>query len=93
MSEGFNLELPVYTPREVARIYSNLVRSVSYATVLQWLQLYRVTDGDDGIDAKKTPGGHYLITADELERVLLKAGAKKARDHGRGTTEAGSDAA
>lgn len=74
---GFVLDRPVYTPREVAAIYSRYVRSVSYATVLQWEKLYRVTDGEDGIEAKRTPGGHYLVTATELERVLVKAGALK----------------
>lgn len=77
MGAGFILDRPVYTPREVAVIYSRYVRSVSYATVLQWVQLYRVTDGEDGIDAGRTPGGHYLISADELERVLIKASATK----------------
>lgn len=77
MNTGFILDRPVYTPKEVAQIYSHFVRSVSYATVLQWEKLYRVTDGEDGIEAKKTPGGHYLITAEELERVLIKAGAVK----------------
>lgn len=96
MGDGFVLDRPVYTPREVATIYSHYVRSVSYATVLQWVQLFRVTDGEDGIDAGKTPGGHYLVTAEELGRVLVKAGAVRGGDSERGShpsPPAGPDAA
>lgn len=84
MKDGFILDRPVYTPREVATIYSHYVRSVSYATVLQWVQLFRVTGGEDGIEAGRTPGGHYLVAAEELGRVLMKAGAVKGDDNERG---------
>lgn len=89
MSKDFVPDRPVYTPREVARIYSRFVRSVSYATVLQWVQLFRVTDGEDGIEAGRTPGGHYLVAAEEVERVIAKA--KGGNDERGTTTEPGPD--
>lgn len=78
MSDGFVLDLPVYTPRELAQIYSKYVKPVSYATVLQWEKAGRISGGKDGFTAKKTPRGRYLIDAAEVERLLLQAGAVKA---------------
>jgi hypothetical protein len=77
MSEGFLLDRPVYTPGEVRALYAHYVRPISYPTVLNWIEVHRVTNGREGMRAHKTPRGRYLIEADEVERVLLEAGAKK----------------
>lgn len=77
MIDGFVLDRPVYTPREVAQLYTRYVRPVSYATVLQWEKVFRATGGPEGIHAMKTPRGRYLIDAAEVERILLQAGAVK----------------
>lgn len=77
MIEGFELKLSVYTPREVSQLYTAYVKRVSYPTVLEWIQIYDNSAGREGIKAMKTPRGRYLIAADEVERVLLQAGAKK----------------
>lgn len=77
MIDGFVLERPVYTPREVGRLYSLYVRPVSYPTVLEWIQVYYNTGGKEGMKADKTPRGRYLIADTEVERILLQAGAKK----------------
>lgn len=77
MSEGFVLERPTYSPREFALLYRQYVGRVSYVTVLSWIELYNNTGGFDGIKAHASPTGRYRITAQEVERVLLAAGAKK----------------
>lgn len=77
MTEGFSLELSVYTPREVAQLYTGYVKKVSYPTVLEWIQVWNNSGGREGMEAKKTPRGRYLIAADEVERILIQAGAKK----------------
>lgn len=77
MVDGFSLDKPVYTPREVGYIYTAHVKKVSYPTILDWIQIYNNTNGKEGIKADKSPRGRYLIAAEEVERVLLQAGAKK----------------
>lgn len=77
MDEGFDLGRPVYTPSEVGRLYSLYVRKVSYATVLEWIKIFHATRGKEGIEAHRSPRGRYTIAADEVERILLQAGAKK----------------
>lgn len=77
MDKGFLLTQPVYTPAEVARIYTTHVRHVSYATVLEWIKIYSATQGQEGIQAHRSPRGRYTVTAAELERVLQQAGAMK----------------
>lgn len=77
MDEGFYLDQTIYTPREVSRLYTLHVKHASYPTVLDWIQIHQVTGGKQGIEAHKTPRGRYLISADEVERILLQAGAKK----------------
>lgn len=78
MTAGFKLDRPVYTPRDVMRIYSTYVRPVSYPTVLEWIKVHKVTGGTEGIEGHQSPrSNRYLITRDELERVLLQAGARK----------------
>ena len=79
MANGFNLERPVYTPREVSQLYTAHVRHVSYPTVLEWIEVYRNSGGREGMKAMKTPRGRYLIAAEEVERILLQAGATKAQ--------------
>jgi len=80
MSDGFRLDRPTYTPREFAALYSRYVRRISYPTVLEWIEIYDLTNGAEGVKANKTPRGRYLITADEAERVLTAAGATKERE-------------
>jgi hypothetical protein len=77
MNEGFSLDRSIYTPREVARLYSAYVRHVSYPTVLKWIEVYDNTNGREGMKAKKTPRNRYLVEREEVERILLQAGAKR----------------
>lgn len=77
MDEGFELTRPVYTPREVANLFTTYVRHISYPTVLDWVQIYDNTAGKQGIKGSRTPRGRILIEAEEVERILLNAGAKK----------------
>ena len=78
MVNGFSLDPDrIYTPREVSQLYTAHVRHVSYPTVLEWIQVWYNSNGREGMEAKRTPRGRYLITADEVERILLQAGAKK----------------
>lgn len=77
MTDGFSLDRDIYTPREVSKLYTIYVRHVSYPTVLEWIQANYNTNGREGMQAKKTPRGRYLITAEEVERILTQAGAKK----------------
>lgn len=81
MDDGFKLDKPTYSPREVATLYSAFVRPVSYATVLEWIQAYRNSGGKEGMRAADEPvSRRYRIPRDEVERVLLKAGAMKGRE-------------
>lgn len=78
MADGFVLDPDkLYTPREVGYLYTAHVKKVSYPTVLDWIQVYNNTNGRQGIKADQSPRGRYLITAEEVERILLQAGAKK----------------
>lgn len=77
MNEGFVLERPTYSPREFAALYRAHVGHISYVTVLKWIELYSNTGGFDGLKAHASPSGRYRISAEEVERVLLAAGAKK----------------
>lgn len=76
MAEGFVLTQPTYSPREFALLYRQYVGSVSYATVLSWIELGKNTGGQQGIAAGETSTHRYRISAAEVERVLLKAGAR-----------------
>lgn len=80
MNDTFHLDRPMYTPREFAVLYSRYVRRVSYPTVLEWIETYDVTNGAEGVKANKSPRGRYLITAEEVGRVLMAAGAKKREE-------------
>lgn len=80
MDNGFVLERPTYSPREFALLYRAHVGRISYVTVLSWIELYNNTGGFDGIKAHASPTGRYRITAGEVERVLLAAGARKAEE-------------
>lgn len=76
--ERFLLTRPVYTPREVASIYSHYVHRVTYATILQWIRVHGATGGREGIAANTAASprsGRYYITQAELRRVLLLGGA------------------
>jgi hypothetical protein len=78
MVNGFSLDPErIYTPREVSQLYTLHVRHVSYPTVLEWIQVYDNSNGREGMKAKRSPRGRYLIEAEEVERILLQAGAKK----------------
>jgi len=77
MSEEFIISQPTYSPREFALLWRACVGPVSYVTVLNWIELYRNTGGFDGIKAYTSPTGRYRITAEETERALLAAGARK----------------
>ena len=75
---GFTLTRPTYSPRDLAVLYSAHVRPISYATVLKWIEQGANSNGTVGVKALKEPvSGYYRITAEEVERVLLAAGATK----------------
>jgi len=77
-TEAFELDRPTYSPRQVCELYSRYVRKVSYPTVLEWIQVYEVTKGKEGVKAGQSPRSRrYVITAEEVERILLQAGATK----------------
>lgn len=78
MSAGFTLTRPTYSPRDLAALYTAHVRPISYATVLKWIEQGANSNGTSGVKALKEPvSGYYRIPADEVERVLLAAGATK----------------
>jgi hypothetical protein len=81
MVNGFSIDPDrIYTPREVSQLYTAHVRHVSYPTVLEWIQIYNNSGGREGMRAMKSPRGRYLITSEEVERILLQAGAKKREE-------------
>jgi molybdopterin-binding protein len=53
-----------FTPREFAERVG-----ISYPTVKQWLY-------HDKLQAVRTPGGHYRISAEQVEKYLRPTGAK-----------------
>lgn len=75
MADGFTLTQATYSPQEFAALYRQYVGPVSYATVLSWIELGKNTGGQQGIVAGETLTHRYRISAAEVERVLLKAGA------------------
>lgn len=78
---GFELTKNTYSPREFTNLYTKYVRPISYATVLGWIERYRNSGGQSGINAmRETVSGYYRIPASEVERVLLEAGATKAQN-------------
>jgi molybdopterin-binding protein len=56
----------LFSPREAARMLG-----VSYPTIKQWIYKGR-------LHSRKTPGGHYRIPAEELDRLMPVKPEKKA---------------